>query len=63
MNSLIEEFTIVRQSSILFLESIDNHHLKLIGNANGGNMSARAAAFTIIGHEIWHMDVINEKYL
>lgn len=52
MDSSINEFNIVRQSSILFLDSINNNHLKLIGNANGGDMSARAAAFTIIGREI-----------
>ncbi|WP_299212211.1 DinB family protein [uncultured Aquimarina sp.] len=63
MDSLISEFKIVRQSSISFLDSITDDHLKLVGNANGGDMSARAAAFTIIGHEIWHMDIINERYL
>ncbi|WP_299438586.1 DinB family protein [uncultured Aquimarina sp.] len=63
MDSLINEFNIVRQSSIVFLESVNNSHLECIGTANGGNMSARAAAFTIIGHEIWHMDIIKERYL
>ncbi|AXT50426.1 DinB family protein [Aquimarina sp. BL5] len=63
IDSLINEFKIVRQSSILFLESITKDQLKYIGNANGGGMSARAAAFTIIGHETWHMDIINERYL
>jgi hypothetical protein len=26
-------------------------------------MSAQAAAFVIPGHNIWHMDIINERYL
>jgi hypothetical protein len=26
-------------------------------------MSGRAAAFTILGHEIWHIEVIKNKYL
>jgi len=63
MDSLINEFKIVRQNSILFLNSVNNKQLGFIGNASGGNMSARAAAFTIIGHEIWHMDIIKERYL
>ncbi|WP_108803868.1 DinB family protein [Aquimarina sp. Aq107] len=63
MSELIGEFEIVRQSSISFLNSINDDQLMYIGNANGGDMSARAAAFTIIGHEIWHMDIIKERYL
>ncbi|WP_027391980.1 DinB family protein [Aquimarina latercula] len=63
MSELIGEFKIVRQNSISFLNSISNDQLMYIGNANGGDMSARAAAFTIIGHEIWHMDIIKERYL
>ncbi len=60
---LIDEFTSVRQSSISLLNSLTDENLYFIGNSNGGDMSARAAAFTIIGHDIWHMDVIKEKYL
>lgn len=60
---LLEEYTICRQNSISVLDSISDQDLQFIGNANGGDMSARAAAFTIIGHEIWHMDIIKERYL
>ena len=63
IESLIEEFKSVRQSSISLINSLTNENLCFIGNSNGGNISARAAAFTIIGHDIWHMDVIKEKYL
>jgi len=63
IKSLIEEFKSVRQSSISFLNSLSDENLKFIGLSNGAPMSARAAAFTIIGHDIWHMDVIKEKYL
>ncbi|WP_405207370.1 DinB family protein [Aquimarina sp. LLG6339-5] len=63
MNELIGEFEIVRKNSISFLNSINDDQLMYIGNANGGKMSARAAAFTIIGHEIWHIDIIKERYL
>ncbi len=63
IESLIEEFKSVRQSSISLLNSLSDENLKYVGVSNGGAMSARAAAFTIIGHDIWHMDVIKEKYL
>ncbi|WP_350293552.1 DinB family protein [uncultured Croceitalea sp.] len=63
MEELIFEFKIVRESSISLLNSLRDDDLKNIGIANGGPMSARAAAFTITGHEIWHMETIAEKYL
>ncbi|MGY3793459.1 DinB family protein [Aquimarina sp. 433] len=63
IDELLEEYTICRQNSVSVLASISDHDLQFIGNANGGDMSARAAAFTIIGHEIWHMDIIKERYL
>ncbi len=63
IESLIEEFVSVRQSSISLLNSLSDENLKSIGFSNEAAMSARAAAFTIIGHDIWHMDVIKEKYL
>jgi len=63
IETLIDEFASVRQSSITLLNSLSDENLKFIGLSNEAPMSARAAAFTIIGHDIWHMDVIKEKYL
>ena len=63
MDALIEEFSVVRESSIYLLNSLHDKNLKNIGMANGGKMSARAAAFTISGHEIWHMEIISKRYL
>lgn len=60
---LLEEFKAVRNNSISLLSSLTDNNLEYIGNANGSSMSARAAAFIIIGHEIWHMEIIKEKYL
>ena len=63
VNQLLKEFEISRDHSISLLLSLSDKNLTFIGNSNGVDMSARAAAFTIIGHDIWHMEVINEKYL
>ncbi|TMM52111.1 DinB family protein [Maribacter algarum] len=60
---LLNEFTATRYASIALLDSLSAEDLNCIGKSNGGAMSARAAAFTIIGHDIWHMDTIKEKYL
>ncbi len=63
MADLLNEFIINRNNSIVLLNSLSDENLKFIGNSNGGEMSARAAAFTIIGHDIWHMNAIKERYL
>ncbi len=63
MAELLTEFQFTRDSSICLLQSMNNVNLRHIGNANSTPMSARAAAFTITGHEIWHMDILKERYL
>jgi len=63
MDELLNEFVTNRKNSISLLVSLSNENLAFVGSSNGGKMSGRAAAFTIIGHDIWHMEVIKEKYL
>ncbi|SHG67847.1 DinB family protein [Flagellimonas flava] len=63
MAALLEEFRINRLASINLLNSFTDEDLEQIGNANSGAMSARAAAFTIIGHDIWHTEIVEQKYL
>lgn len=63
LDQLLEEFTATRNASISLLKSLTEEDLCFIGDANGGAMSARAAAFLIPGHEVWHMEVIKERYL
>ena len=61
--SLLQEYAMVRKNSILLLNSLSDDDLKYIGSASGNITSARSAAFSTIGHEIWHMDIIKERYL
>ncbi len=63
IENLINEFTINREHSINFLNSISPEDLCFIGNASGNAISSRAAAFVIPGHDIWHQEVIKERYL
>ena len=60
---LLEEYQITRQYSILLLKSLSHQDLQSLGNASGYVTSARAAAFSTIGHEIWHINIIKERYL
>ena len=63
IESLFEEYRVTRQYSIILLKSFSDEDLKYIGTASGNVMSARSAAFSTIGHEIWHMNIIKERYL
>ncbi len=63
IEALLEEYEATRNFSISFLNSVTDQNLKFIGTASDTSMSSGAAAFIILGHEIWHMDVIREKYL
>ena len=63
IDSLIEEYRVTRNYSINLLNSLSDNDLKYVGNSNGGPMSGRVAAFTILGHEIWRIEVIKNKYL
>lgn len=63
IKDLMNEFRINRDNSIVLLKSLTDTNLKNIGNASGSDLSARAAAFIIPGHDIWHIEIIKERYL
>ena len=60
---LLEEFTANRNYSISLLKSLSEKNLGFVGNANGGAVSARAAAFIVLGHDMHHTNIIKERYL
>ena len=63
LDELLNEFIMTRNNSIALLHSFRDNDLQFIGNSSGSDMSARAAAFVVIGHDIWHMEIIKERYL
>lgn len=63
IKQLLDEFVTTRDYSISIINSLSDDDLKTIGISSDSNMSARVAAFIIIGHETWHIDIIKERYL
>ncbi|WP_142785622.1 DinB family protein [Changchengzhania lutea] len=63
LEQLLEEYRTVRESSIVFLKSLSEVDLEYLGNANGTSLSARAAAFILLGHEKHHVEIIQNRYL
>jgi uncharacterized damage-inducible protein DinB len=60
---LLDEFSLVRQSTIAFFKSLDSAALLRSGVANGHSVSVRALAYHIAGHELRHRNIIRERYL
>jgi len=63
MSILLKEYSLNRLNSINIIESLSEEDLQFIGKANDSPMSARAAAFIIVGHELWHLNILKKKYL
>lgn len=63
LKSLLEEFRAVRQSTIIFFETLDNSALKESGVANGNEIYVETLAKLIVGHNYHHLRIIRERYL
>ncbi|WP_435262752.1 DinB family protein [Tenacibaculum sp. nBUS_03] len=63
LEELINEFNSTRLYSMNLIQSISYENLKNIGIASNSTISARACAFILLGHSIWHIEVIKERYL
>src|SRR6266850_8393576 len=60
---LIEEFSDVRTATVSFFRHLDAETGLRRGIANKNEVSARALACIIAGHELHHRRVLQEKYL
>lgn len=63
IKELINEFFITRNFTLSILKSLTDSELKQIGSVSNSNMSARACIFIILGHNLWHTNIIKERYL
>jgi|SRR5262245_18611180 len=60
---LADEFAAVRRSNLYLFRHFNREAWLRRGTASGNEMSARAAAFIIAGHELYHLDVLKTRYL
>lgn len=63
VDSLLDEFDKVRNTTIAMFRSFDPSVYERSGMSNGHNLSVRAIAYIIAGHEMHHMNVYQEKYM
>ena len=62
INGLIDELKITRLSTKALFESFDDDTLQNIGTNWKYEISVLAMGFTIIGHQVHHLKIIEEKY-
>ena len=63
LDALVTEFKFTRAQSLNILESLSNENLHKMGTVSGSPISARACAFLLLGHSIWHIEVLKNRYL
>jgi uncharacterized damage-inducible protein DinB len=63
IHDLLESLTIVRQSTLHLLKSLDDQALLRQGSANNSEVTVRALAYIIAGHELHHRQILKERYI
>jgi len=59
---LIEDYIAVRRATLTLLRNLDNVAWARRGIANKNEISTRALAYLIAGHELHHRRILEEKY-
>ena len=60
---IMREYSLVRESSIAFIESLSDEALDRKGTANNYLLSVRYIVNLIYGHHRHHLNVLRERYL
>jgi len=61
--SLIDEFAAVRQANLSLFRYFTAEEWHRRGTASENEVSARALAYIIAGHELYHRDILKARYL
>ncbi len=63
LHSLIGEFEHLRHASVHMFGNLDEAAMAKRGVANGVEISVRALAFILAGHELHHIEILRSRYL
>jgi len=63
IQSLAEEFAVVRKANMFLLNSLNEEELNRTGIANNNPISVKALVFIIAGHAMHHINIVKERYL
>lgn len=63
LESLLEEYKLVRKSSQILIETLEPGVLNNTGIANGNKLAVETIGKLIVGHNYHHLSIIKERYL
>lgn len=63
MENLLHDFITTRNATIALIQNTPAGAWETIGNANGLEITTRAIAYIIAGHQIHHCKIMTERYL
>ena len=63
LSELASELHVVRQSTLYFFRHLDDDAWARRGVANNAEVSVRALAYIIAGHELHHREILRTRYL
>ena len=63
LSELADEFEAVRRSTLYFFRHLDDEAWSRRGIANNAEISVRALAYIIAGHELHHREILRARYL
>ncbi|SMC79954.1 DinB family protein [Moheibacter sediminis] len=63
VNEIIEDFIVVRSCTSSLFRGYDEEDLMTVGQNWNMEMSVLSVGFTIVGHQIHHFNMIQERYL
>ena len=59
---LLEEYGIVRRSTVLLFRNMTEQELGRTGEANGQRFRVGAIPWFLLGHELHHLEILRERY-
>ena len=62
IDSLLEEYQLVRLSTISFFSHLNEEELMRVGIAGGNEISVLSIGFVLVGHPTHHYKVIEDRY-
>jgi DinB superfamily len=63
LDELISEFECVRRGNLYFFKHLAPEAWLRRGTASGNEITVRALAYILVGHERYHLDVLRARYL
>ncbi len=63
LKSLLKEYKAQRKSTLQLFKNFTPEMMNKSGVANGNKLTVLTIAYVISGHELHHLNVLNEKYL